>query len=129
MAKFHGSIDELKSVIEATGRVGDWREVPNGFSFRAKTGEVVNWWPAKGTLPCQGAKPAEFQAAIDEVFSGGAPPAEAKGAGKIFVVHGHDRDARDQLELVLHRLGLDPFILQNNDGGGKTIIEVPYTGD
>jgi predicted nucleotide-binding protein len=34
-----------------------------------------------------------------------------------------DSDARDQLELALHRLGLQPFILMNSSGGGKTIIE------
>src|SRR5690606_22259487 len=42
---------------------------------------------------------------------------------KIFIVHGHDTQALEQLELILRRLGLDPFILQNNDGGGNTIIE------
>ena len=29
----------------------------------------------------------------------------------------------EQLELVLRRLGLDPFILQNNDGHSRTLIE------
>lgn len=52
----------------------------------------------------------------------------AVGASKaprnnIFIVHGHDVDARDQLELTLRRLGLEPFILMNSSGGGKTIIE------
>lgn len=41
----------------------------------------------------------------------------------IFVVHGHDVAAREQLELVLHKLGLQPFVLQNTGGGGLTIIE------
>ncbi len=27
------------------------------------------------------------------------------------------------MELVLHRLGLEPFILMNTSGGGKTIVE------
>ena len=124
MSKFHGSIEELKAVVDATGRQGEWREIPNGHSFRSKAGEIVNWWPNTGTVRCQGTNPAGFQAEVDAVLSGGSLPApEGQGAGRIFVVHGHDRDARDQLELVLHRLGLDPFILQNNDGGGKTIIE------
>ena len=51
------------------------------------------------------------------------PTASSPQAAKIFVVHGHDRDTRDDLELVLRRLGLEPFILQNADGGSKTIIE------
>ena len=42
---------------------------------------------------------------------------------KVFVVHGHDTMAREQLELVLHRLQLDPFVLANTGGGGLTIIE------
>jgi predicted nucleotide-binding protein len=41
----------------------------------------------------------------------------------IFVVHGHDHTAKEQLELVLHRLGLEPFVLQDSGCGGKTIIE------
>lgn len=53
------------------------------------------------------------------------PPAATTvtSSAKIFIVHGHDREARDQLELILMRLGLQPFILQNADGGSRTIIE------
>ena len=42
---------------------------------------------------------------------------------KIFVVHGHDNEARMELELALHQLGLEPFVLANKSGGGLTIIE------
>jgi hypothetical protein len=28
---------------------------------------------------------------------------------------GHDSEARDQLELALHRLGPEPFVLMNTD--------------
>jgi len=41
----------------------------------------------------------------------------------IFVVHGRDHTSRDQLELVLRRLGLEPFVLQVTGGGGDTLIE------
>jgi predicted nucleotide-binding protein len=41
----------------------------------------------------------------------------------VFVVHGHDTVAREQLELIIHNLGLDPFVLQNTGGGGLTNIE------
>lgn len=46
-----------------------------------------------------------------------------KTGQQIFIVHGHDTEARDQLELALRRLGLEPYILMNTSGGGKTIIE------
>lgn len=43
---------------------------------------------------------------------------------KIFIVHGHDHAAKEQLELILHKLGLtEQFILQNTGGSGLTIIE------
>ena len=125
MSKFHGDLDELRALVGATRRFGEWRDIPSGHSFRAKTGEIINWWPGRGTIQCQGHKPAEFQAELERLLAGGMPEAAHKNkAAKIFVVHGHDRDARDQLELILHRLGLEPFILQNNDSGGKTIVEV-----
>ncbi len=39
------------------------------------------------------------------------------------MVHGRDTNARDQLELILRRLGLEPFVLQVTGGGGDTLIE------
>jgi predicted nucleotide-binding protein len=122
MAKFHGEFLELQAIVEATGRKGEWTERNGHYQFRARTGHIVNWWPSKGTLLCQGLEPDLFQAEIDAATSG-TPTIAAPKSAKIFVVHGHDSDARDQLELVLLRLGLKPFILQNADSGGKTIVE------
>lgn len=128
MKQFHGTAEELKAAVDTCGLAGDWTErAENGghLSFRAKTGEVFNWWPSKGTVNFQGKNQDAFRDKLAAALGAPAPvkPAEAPAAAKIFVVHGHDRDARDQLELVLRRLGLEPFILQNADGGGKTIIE------
>ncbi|WP_169304301.1 TIR domain-containing protein [Pedobacter frigoris] len=44
-------------------------------------------------------------------------------APKLFVVYGHDETSRDQLELVLSKLNIQPFILAKSGGGGLTIIE------
>ena len=41
----------------------------------------------------------------------------------IFVVHGHDPQARMELQFALLHLGLQPFVLANTSGGGLTIIE------
>jgi predicted nucleotide-binding protein len=125
--QFHGTLDELKAAVAACFSNGEWTAVPaNGLhAFRAKTGEVLNWWPSKGTLQFQGKNQDFFREKLGVALGTPAPvvsPAPAINA-KIFVVHGHDREARDQLELVLMRLGLQPFILQNSDGGSKTIIE------
>lgn len=127
MKQFHGTIEELKALIETCGLAGEWSERPeNGLHcYRAKTGEILNWWPSKGTVQIQGKNPDDFRDKLAN--ASGTPtapkPVSTTATAKIFLVHGHDREARDQLELVLMRLGLQPFILQNADGGSKTIIE------
>jgi len=122
MAKFHGEFGELESAVSSTGKQGSWSEKNGHYQFKAKTGEIVNWWPSKGTLTCQGKDPELYLAKI-EIALGHPAEKPSTTEAKIFVVHGHDNEARDQLELVLLRLGLKPFILQNSDGGGKTIVE------
>ncbi len=50
----------------------------------------------------------------------------AVGAGpdkRVFIVYGHDTAARDGLELVLRRMGLEPIVLANLPATGDTIIE------
>ena len=42
---------------------------------------------------------------------------------KVFVVYGHDTDARSQLETMLRRWDLEPLILDQLPSEGKTIIE------
>ena len=131
---FKGSIDDLKRKVAEAGLAGQWSDDGQGKScFRSQAGGLLNYWPAKGTLQFQGK--AEPKAELVAIFSGEAKAAAAPAAGiraaakapeaktKIFVVHGHDTPALEQLELVLRRLNLDPYILQNNDGGSKTIIE------
>ena len=101
---------------------GDWNEgTPNGrHSFRAKTGEILNWWPLKGTIQFQGKNQGGFEDLLATAL--GKEPKVLAPSGpetaKIFVVHGHDREARDQLELMLRQLGLEPFILQNSGVSG-----------
>ena len=132
--KFSGTLEELKKLISAAGILGEWLE-QNGKKpkhiFRSEGGGVLNWWPSTRTLQFQGdpAETVRLADALGNAASGQtekpAPAAavSAKREPQIFVVHGHDREARDQVELALMRLGLKPFILMNSSGGGDTIIE------
>jgi predicted nucleotide-binding protein len=42
---------------------------------------------------------------------------------RIFIVHGHARQAMSELALILTRLGLEPIILHEQPNAGMTIIE------
>src|SRR5207253_4763411 len=44
-------------------------------------------------------------------------------SNRVFIVYGHDVDAREQLELLLRRMKLEPVVLQNIPSAGQTIIE------
>lgn len=127
MTTFHGSFEEIQTVVSSCGLSGEWGLDPdsNRYSYRSRTGQILNWWPSKGTVQFQGKKPDAFRVAFEAVAEGTTTKSAVTTASeaKIFVVHGHDREARDQLELVLMRLGLSPYILQNQDGGSSTIIE------
>jgi len=51
------------------------------------------------------------------------PAALMPSPRRVFIVYGHDAEAREQLELLLRRLRLEPIVLQNITTGGDTIIE------
>lgn len=42
---------------------------------------------------------------------------------KIFIVHGHDREAKTEVALFAQELGLEPIILHQQENQGMTIIE------
>lgn len=129
--KFHGTIDELKKLVASSSIPGEWTDEGSGkHSFRSKAGGVLNWWESKGTLQYQGngVGRTALEASVARILNKttlSPPPAEVAlcRTNHIFIVHGHDTEARDQLELILRRLGLEPFILMNSSGGGMTIIE------
>jgi predicted nucleotide-binding protein len=130
--KFHGEPAEFEALISTAAVPGTWSHDQNGkYEFRTKDGAVLNWWPSRGTIQIQGQPAAKdrLYSTIEDLLSSteslvqAARPVKNASEKYIFVVHGHDTEARDQLELILHRLGLQPFILMNSTGGGKTIIE------
>jgi predicted nucleotide-binding protein len=134
--KFQGDLEDLQALVTGAGIDGVWKEEPGGkHAFKSTNGGVLNWWPGTGTTQFQGqpAGKAALEAAVSGEVSVAAAArpaavaarviADAKLPRQIFIVHGHDTDARDQLELALHRLGLEPFVLMNSSGEGKTLIE------
>ena len=124
MPSFAGTIDDFKSALDVAGIAGTWEEKPNScWKFTTKERAGLNWSVNKGTVWFDGPGPAKarLMGEVEPVLAADLVVAEENRT--IFVVHGHDSESREQLELILHRLGLKPFVLQNTDGGGLTIIE------
>ncbi|MBZ9755069.1 nucleotide-binding protein [Mesorhizobium sp. ESP6-5] len=124
MPTFNGSIAELVAAVESAGAEGNWEEKPNQcWKFTGRDRAGLNWSSTKGTMWFDGPNDPKtaLMGTIEAVLGSGVVKPDTNRT--IFVVHGHDPEAREQLELVLHRLGLRPYVLQNTDGGGLTIIE------
>ena len=121
--KFFGTIEELKAKFAPVP--GIWTDKPGQLSFRSQRGGVINYWPNKGTLIFQGQELGKKE--LEDIYYMSKSPLKdvdyTQKAQNIFIVHGHDTDAKDQLELCLHRLGLTPYAIMNNAGSGKTLIE------
>ncbi|MDO1509311.1 MULTISPECIES: nucleotide-binding protein [unclassified Neisseria] len=149
--KFSGTKAELQDKLQQLGYSFEIKETDNFIQFRMQDGGILNWYPSTKTLQCQGASTAKsaLQSKINTILddnntehtrpvmiqqvetitqkqNSAISPSTFKSNGskeKVFVVHGHDENAREQLELILHKLGLEPFVLQNTGGSGLTIIE------
>ncbi len=48
---------------------------------------------------------------------------ESRGPGRVFVVHGHDEQAKAETEALVGRLGLESVVLHRQANEGKTLIE------
>lgn len=58
-------------------------------------------------------------------------PTTAPTSKRVFIVHGHDEQAKDSAARFLTKLGLEPIILHEQPSSGRTIIEKfeSYSGD
>jgi predicted nucleotide-binding protein len=117
-------------------------EVQHGVKLTCSTGEIFIHYSKRGNVVVQGRQSTALSQAVQQwkesgltpgmpvgpsdVDEGEAAPSAQPGAGlskDVFVVYGHDSDARDKLELLLRRMGLNPIVLLNLPAGGDTIIE------
>ena len=134
--KFEGSPEDLETVVGALGRtIKSSTDKGNMHQIKTQEGETLNLYRT-GTLQIQASpeKKAKFENDFSQYNGAPTPPHEeastnqapvnlSTSSKQVFVVHGHDETAKEQLELVLHKLGIDHFVLANTGGGGLTIIE------
>jgi predicted nucleotide-binding protein len=121
--------DEMQTLLQAHNIGFNAKEIPHGRQFRLADGAIANVydsgkivWQGKTTdtvLKVKGlCGPNELVVAPSSTKEVISP-----SNNKIFIVYGHDIECREQLELLLRRMKLEPVILQNLPIGGDTIIE------
>ena len=128
--------DGLKAALDKKGWLINSRNINHAIQFELKDRVKVNLY---GTGSCTFGGPAGDLKAEVESFVRAGPPAMASddvafsgdndeplspsAERRVFVVHGHDTAARNELELILRRVQVKPIILQNIPGVGETLIE------
>jgi predicted nucleotide-binding protein len=128
------SLDELKDYLtQHSVRFGE-QPIQHGTQLKCSSGEVFCHYTRRGTVVVQGRPTTLSQEVMAWVDAGAFAPttpipgaaATATAAGlhrDIFVVYGHDTPARENLELLLHKMGLNPIVLANLIPDGDTVIE------
>ena len=118
-------LEEMQKVLSGMYEIIDIQDVQNGTKITLLNGAIVNVFNT-GTYNVQGKCKDEVRAYIEENATNeqkAARRVKTKTSRKVFVVYGHDEDARNDLELLLRRWSLEPIILDKMPSGGQTIIE------
>lgn len=131
-------IDDLEHALKDNGLfVESTREIQHGNQIILKKGTKVSCYKTGKTIVQGGDK--EERELAEKIINSYSSPNKSKNDimppqdMKVFVVYGHDSQARKDLELLLLRMNIKPVILANMTPSGQTIIEalientnVPY---
>ncbi len=113
-------LEEVKALLQkAQLPVTSDVRLPNntGAQLKLENGAIVNVYDS-GAINVQGKNPEVVKKAL-----GMTVPAPVGVPTRVFVVYGHDTQARNELEVMLRRWGLEPLILDQLPSEGQTIIE------
>ena len=129
--------DQVLAALTAKGFVPDGeKQIQYGVQLRFTNGALVSVFDSGAITPqgkdlelvkqLLGLEPGK-NAGAAQPFA----PAKAQVNNKVFVVYGHDEQARTRLDAMLRRWGLEPLILDQLPSEGQTIIEKleKYTGE
>ena len=124
------NIDNVRAVLKGNNIPFTEKAVSHGVQFVFEDGPILcvfetgkHHWQGK-TAPIRD----RVASILGEPVSAAPPtiggPTESHSySNRVFIVYGHDANAREQLELLLRRMKLEPIVLQNVPSGGQTIIE------
>lgn len=125
------SKEEVEFLLRGRGLYKEERAIQGGTQFILTDDTPVDWYQT-GKVVVRG-KETPLKKEAQKLFEAGrGKPSAANSAQRsaervspkrVFIVYGHDIEAREQLELILRRLRLEPIVLQNLPSSSDTIIE------
>lgn len=135
--EYRGTFEDLKTIVCKAGyEIIEVKLLPHhspAYQIKTRCGGIVTWYEKTKKVVFQGTPRAvkklveDLALYIEETPTTSSPKIASNilqaPSKKIFIVHGHDHVALEQLELILRRLDLEPFILKNAGGNGLTLIE------
>lgn len=108
--------NEIRKLLEDSGfTIKESRYKNIAFRLKLNNGVAV-FCGDGGVIWYKGKQKDLIKRIIDENYN-------PKPNKKVFVVYGHDEEARNQLELILHRWNLEPLFIDQLPSEGRTIIE------
>ena len=128
------SKERVEQVLQEKEWLREQRPIQNGTQFILVDGTPIDCYTT-GRVVVRG-RETEIQIKAKEIFDKSpslresptttATPSHIQptaAPNRVFIVYGRDVQAREQLELILRRLRLEPIVLQNIPGNGDTLIE------
>lgn len=122
----HLNLEQVQEILNSNGYlVDEIKPIGYGQQIKFTNGSSVNVYDSGKIVV--GGKNQEGVKALLGLEPGAKPAAQQSGIvignNKVFVVYGHDEQARTQLEAMLRRWGMEPLILDQLPSEGQTIIE------
>ncbi|MBU1636975.1 nucleotide-binding protein [bacterium] len=113
------SREEVESALKRSNLFASCKieEQADKIIYKTESGFILNWWKSTHTFLCQGKNKKAIQNFSESISSG------TDGPSSIFVVYGHDKEAKTELEVILRRGGLNPIILDQVASQGMTLVE------
>lgn len=124
----HGTVQNRRYISAAELDNGPWHVVIAGFGRERDEGADAREYVAEGkrrSVALLGEAKRWLQDEIDnaEPVAANLPASEVSGSNDVFIVHGHDGEAREAVARFVGILGLNPVVLHEQANMGMTIIE------
>ena len=110
------TLESVQTTVMAEWPEAESREIANGTQYILPEGTKINFYPGTAKVLVQG-KDSDEKTRANELFamppkpvanqSGKQQPLSLKEPEKVFIVYGHDKDAREQFEIRTHKRLID----------------------